>query len=62
MEHAHTDIQGWYNSYIGKSCKGKKCPHLGQVMIEHGDRYVCPLHNLVGSKATETIIPYEVVL
>lgn len=46
----------WYASMIGKSCKGRKCPHLGFTMQEENGRLVCPLHNLQGSLQTETII------
>jgi hypothetical protein len=46
----------WYNSMIGKSCKGKKCPHLGITMHEHDGVLICPLHNLHGCIKTETII------
>lgn len=46
----------WYDSMIGKSCKGKKCPHLGHTMQEIDGVLVCPLHNLVGCIKTETII------
>jgi hypothetical protein len=46
----------WKKSMIGKSCKGKKCPHLGFEMIESNGLLVCQLHNLIGSIDTETII------
>ncbi len=48
----------WYNSMIGKSCKGKKCPHYGTTMQERGGKLICPLHNLIGCPTTEKIIPY----
>lgn len=38
----------WYDKMIGKSCKGKKCPHLGTLMKEKDGVLVCPLHNLNG--------------
>lgn len=47
----------WYDSMIGKSCAGKKCPHLGTEMLERNGKLVCPLHNLVGDIKTELIIP-----
>lgn len=47
----------WHDSMIGKSCKGRKCPHLGTMMAEQDGVLVCPLHNLHGSIETETIIP-----
>jgi len=46
----------WYNSMIGKSCAGKKCPHLGTTMHERDGKLVCPLHNLIGCIETEKII------
>lgn len=46
----------WYTKQLGKSCKGKKCPHLGTVMHECNGRLVCPLHNLQGDINTEKII------
>lgn len=46
----------WYKSMIGKSCAGKKCPHLGTIMIEQDGVLVCPLHNLKGCPQKEVII------
>lgn len=46
----------WRATMTGKSCKGRKCPHLGTVMSEQNGVLVCPLHNLTGSIETETII------
>lgn len=48
----------WYNSMVGKSCKGKKCPHLGTTMLEVNGHLVCPLHKLQGCPSTEKIISY----
>lgn len=49
----------WYKSYVGKSCAGKRCPHLGTQMHEApGGKLVCPLHNLIADKETEIIINY----
>lgn len=50
--------QDWYSSFVGKSCKGKKCPHLGQEMIEENGLLVCPLHNLKGCPEKEVIVPF----
>lgn len=50
--------QDWYTSFVGQSCKGKKCPHLGQEMIEENGLLVCPLHNLKGCPEKEVIIPF----
>jgi len=47
----------WYLTMVGKSCKGKRCPHLGTVMHERDGKLVCPLHNLIGCPKKETIIP-----
>jgi len=46
----------WYAGYIGQSCAGKKCPHLGMAMLEQGDRLVCPLHGLAGDLVKLTIL------
>ncbi len=46
----------WAISMIGKSCKGKKCPHLGYPMQEIEGQLVCPLHDLRGDMDTEKII------
>lgn len=45
----------WYKSMIGKSCAGKRCPHLGTKMHERNGKLVCPLHNLEGDIHTEVI-------
>lgn len=47
----------WYDTMVGKSCKGKRCPHLGTLMHERNGELVCPLHNLRGCINTETIKP-----
>ncbi len=49
----------WYEQYIGKSCKGRRCPHMGTVMIECDGKLVCPLHKLMGDVKTEKIIEAE---
>lgn len=46
----------WYESMVGKSCKGKICPHRGTTMQEINGQLVCPLHNLRGSVESEVII------
>lgn len=45
----------WVDSMVGKSCKGKKCPHLGTIMHEENGILVCPLHNLKGCIEKEII-------
>ncbi len=47
----------WYNTQLGKSCAGKKCPHLGTVMHEHDGKLICPLHGLHGDLVKQVIIP-----
>lgn len=49
----------WYDSFVGKSCKGKKCPHFGHTMIEKDGILECPLHKLQGSVDNEIILPYS---
>lgn len=44
------------NVEVGKSCKGKKCPHFGTTMIEKDGVLICPLHNLKGSLKTSKIV------
>jgi hypothetical protein len=46
----------WQKSMVGKSCKGKKCPHRGAMMIEVDGHLFCPMHNLVGCAKTEKIV------
>lgn len=46
----------WYDSMVGKSCKGKKCPHLGTTMREENGQLICPLHNLKGCPTSEVIV------
>lgn len=56
VRHKISGYPKWYNSMLGKSCKGKKCPHFGTAMLEENGRLVCPLHHLEGDIATEKII------
>ena len=49
----------WYQKYVGKSCKGRKCPHLGTTMHLVGDKLVCPLHNLQGCPDKEIVTPLD---
>lgn len=46
----------WRNTMVGKSCAGKRCPHLGTEMSVIDGRLICPLHNLIGDIQTEKII------
>lgn len=46
----------WYEEQIGKTCKGKKCPHLGHTMHEKNGHLECPLHGLIGDIKKEVII------
>lgn len=61
----HTNVYGdpiespfhnWVESMKGKSCKGKKCPHLGTKMFEENGVLVCPLHNLISDENHEVIV------
>lgn len=51
-----TTYNKWHAEQIGKSCAGKKCPHLGTEMLQYGDKLLCPLHNLIGCSKKERII------
>ena len=51
----------WYDTMVGKSCKGRRCPHLGTTMREENGILVCPLHNLHGSIEKEIIINPEIL-
>lgn len=46
----------WYKTQVGKKVNNKKCPHLGVMMLEKEDVYVCPLHGLHACKTTNRII------
>lgn len=49
----------WYNGFIGKQCKGKKCPHFGTTMIDNGNGLlVCPMHDLHADGLTQKIIEH----
>ncbi len=50
------EFWNWTETMIGKSCKGKKCPHLGTMMVEQNGMLVCPLHNLQGCITSEVIV------
>lgn len=52
----------WQKDMVGKSCKGKKCPHRGAMMIEVDGHLFCPMHNLVGCATTEKIVDKFLVL
>ncbi len=64
--HPHTGLavppgsekyRNWYEGYIGHSCAGRKCPHLGTEMLELDGQWICPLHGLAGNALTQKIIP-----
>jgi len=46
----------WRKSFVGKSCKGKRCPHFGTKMLEVDGQLVCPMHNLTADSKTLKII------
>lgn len=61
----HTNVYGepiaspfhdWVETMKGKSCKGKKCPHLGTTMFEENGVLICPLHNLISDEKQEIIV------
>lgn len=49
-------ISKWYQDQIGKSCKGRICPHRQAPMIERDGVLECPMHGLIGCKDKEIII------
>lgn len=49
-------VMKWKRTMIGKSCKGRKCPHLGVHMHERDGVLYCPLHGLRGDIVKEVII------
>jgi len=55
----HHSYHIWYDTMIGKSCAGKKCPHMGTTMHCRDGKWECPLHHLIGDPATEKIIDYD---
>lgn len=52
----------WYKTMIGKSCAGKRCPHLGTMMLEEDGVFLCPLHGLIGDHKTNKIVSNKKVL
>lgn len=54
--HVHKRYKQWLSNMLGKSCKGKLCPHHGTLMLEREGYLYCPLHGLWGDKTTERII------
>jgi hypothetical protein len=48
--------KNWYAGFIGKSCEGRKCPHLGNEMLEKNGQLVCPLHNITANPNTLIVI------
>lgn len=54
-----SEYLNWYNRYVGKSCRGKKCPHFGTNMIDKGDGVlVCPMHDIHASSKTLKVIEH----
>lgn len=58
-DYTDSNYHKWYQGMVGKSCLGKKCPHLGTKMLEVNGRLECPLHKLQGSLETETILDID---
>jgi hypothetical protein len=48
----------WYQQYVGRVCKGKRCPHFGTKMHKRDGQLVCPMHHLVADADTLRVIPY----
>jgi hypothetical protein len=49
----HTALyQRWYGTYVGRECKGRRCPHFGTEMIVQDGMLVCPMHNLTADPET----------
>lgn len=46
----------WYRGFIGKTCKGRQCPHLGTEMLEQNGTLVCPMHHLTADPVTRKIM------
>ena len=46
----------WYHGYIGRICKGRKCPHFGTEMLEKDGVLICPMHGLTADSATLIIV------
>jgi hypothetical protein len=51
------NYHAWYQSFVGRSCKGKRCPHFGTEMLERNGRLVCPMHHLTADAVNQVIIP-----
>ncbi len=49
----------WYRTFIGRSCKGNRCPHYGMEMLEKNGKLVCPLHHLTADPKSQLIIPED---
>jgi hypothetical protein len=47
----------WYQGFIGKSCKGRRCPHYGTIMFEKNGLLVCPMHHLTADPLSLLVIP-----
>lgn len=48
--------QTWYDNYVGRDCRGRRCPHFGTEMLETDGRLVCPLHHLTADAHSLKII------
>ncbi|WEA01708.1 hypothetical protein [Mucilaginibacter sp. SJ] len=49
----------WYESFVGRSCKGRRCPHYGTEMLENNGQLVCPMHHLTADLLTEKVMPFQ---
>jgi nitrite reductase/ring-hydroxylating ferredoxin subunit len=55
-------FNAFFESFEGKSCKGKKCPHYGTEMLLQEGKLICPLHGLEGDIKTEKIIRKQIII
>jgi len=47
----------WYDSFVGRKCEGKRCPHYGTEMVERDGQLICPLHKLTADPISLLVIP-----
>lgn len=51
-----TAYREWYAGFVGRECKGRRCPHYGTEMLERDGLLVCPMHELTADAGTLKII------
>ena len=52
----------WYETFIGKNCAGKRCPHFGTEMLERNGQLVCPMHGLTADLLTLQVVAIPMVI